>query len=85
MVHDAVALLPGSAAIHAALEAKDWEGDLGLSAVTVSIGLASYPQDLSLMHKLLDQADLALYRAKELGRNRTCHARDLLMAASPQP
>ena len=56
-----------------------------MSAVTVSIGLASYPQDLSLMHKLLDQADLALYRAKELGRNRTCHARDLLMAASPQP
>ncbi|WP_079415416.1 GGDEF domain-containing protein [Thiomonas intermedia] len=74
-----------AADIHAALEAKDWEGELGMPAVTVSIGLASYPQDLSLMHKLLDQADLALYRAKELGRNRTCHARDLLVAASAPP
>ena len=72
-----------AADIHAALEAKDWEADLDMTPVTVSIGLASYPQDISPMHKLLDQADLALYRAKELGRNRTCHAHDLLMTASP--
>jgi PAS domain S-box/diguanylate cyclase (GGDEF) domain len=72
-----------AADIHAAFEAKDWEGDLGVPDVTVSIGLASYPQDQPLLHKLLDQADLALYRAKENGRNRTCRAGDLLAAPAP--
>jgi diguanylate cyclase (GGDEF)-like protein len=72
-----------AADIHAAFEAKDWEGDLGVPGVTVSIGLASYPQDQPLLHKLLDQADLALYRAKESGRNRTCRAGDLLAAPAP--
>ncbi|OZB67277.1 MAG: diguanylate cyclase, partial [Thiomonas sp. 14-64-326] len=72
-----------AADIHAAFAAKDWEGDLSVPGVTVSIGLASYPQDQPQLHKLLDQADLALYRAKESGRNRTCRAGDLLAAPAP--
>ena len=72
-----------AADIHAAFEAKDWEGELGVPDVTVSIGLATYPQDQPQWHKLLDQADLALYRAKETGRNRTCRAGDLLAAPAP--
>jgi len=59
------------------LQAKDWEADLGIDAVTVSIGLASLTHDLAPAHKLLDAADLALYRAKEQGRNRTCSTLDV--------
>lgn len=60
-----------AADIHAALECKDWEADLEMGALTVSIGLACFPLQTPAS-KLLDLADLALYRAKEEGRNRTC-------------
>ncbi|MDH3392722.1 MAG: sensor domain-containing diguanylate cyclase [Desulfobulbaceae bacterium] len=40
-------------------------------AVTLSIGLASYPQDGMEKPDLIARADQALYRAKEEGRNRT--------------
>ncbi len=71
-----------AADLHAALESTDWDSDLGLDAVTVSIGLACFPHEQASAAKLLDQADLALYRAKELGRNLTCIARDPVAAAS---
>ena len=38
--------------------------------VTISIGVASYPADASSKAELLDRADLAMYRAKRLGRDR---------------
>lgn len=38
--------------------------------VTVSIGVASYPQDAANATSLISQADTALYAAKEGGRNR---------------
>ena len=38
--------------------------------ITVSAGVATYPDDVGEMEDLIDQADIALYRAKELGRNR---------------
>jgi len=38
-------------------------------AVTVSIGVASYPEDGDNLDALLDHADQALYSAKKHGRN----------------
>ena len=42
----------------------------GLSGITVSIGTAAYPDDGTTEEILLKSADLALYRAKQRGRNR---------------
>lgn len=39
--------------------------------LTVSIGVASYPSDGDSPGDLLKKADLALYQAKKMGRNRT--------------
>jgi diguanylate cyclase (GGDEF)-like protein len=37
--------------------------------LTISLGVASYPEDVGLPHELVTRADQALYRAKSLGRN----------------
>jgi len=37
--------------------------------ITISAGVATYPDDVGEMEDLIDQADIALYRAKEKGRN----------------
>jgi len=42
------------------------------SKVTVSCGIATFPQDCREIKELLEVADKALYKAKELGRNRVC-------------
>jgi len=47
------------------------EGRLPLGRLTISLGIATYPDDGTTTHDLLSAADLALYRAKEQGRNRT--------------
>jgi diguanylate cyclase (GGDEF)-like protein len=47
-------------------------------AVTASIGIALFPHDDVLGERLLKCADTAMYRAKELGRNRYAfYARDI--------
>ncbi len=38
--------------------------------LTVSVGIATFPEDATESHSLVDKADKALYRAKERGRNR---------------
>ncbi|MBA2284517.1 MAG: GGDEF domain-containing protein, partial [Ktedonobacteraceae bacterium] len=41
-------------------------------AITVSIGVASYPEDGATASEVRDQADQAMYWAKRLGRNQVC-------------
>lgn len=48
--------------------------------VTISVGVASFPEDSSDPIELVEMADSALYRAKREGRNRVCAYREL----SPQ-
>ena len=42
--------------------------------ITVSIGVASFPKDAINPGELIHRADLALYQAKEKGRNQVCAA-----------
>ncbi len=51
--------------------ASQTEERLGV-AVTVSIGVAAFPEHGNSLRVVLEKADQALYRAKEAGRNRVC-------------
>src|SRR5213082_443523 len=45
------------------------EQDLGLGSLTVSIGLAEYPEGGETPEELIASADAAMYQAKSAGRN----------------
>ena len=45
--------------------------------MTISIGIASYPNGVHTLEQLLEKADKALYKAKSDGRNRICTGQDL--------
>jgi diguanylate cyclase (GGDEF)-like protein len=45
--------------------------------ITISIGVASFPDDSSDPIELMEMADSALYHAKREGRNRVCAYQDL--------
>jgi diguanylate cyclase (GGDEF)-like protein len=47
-----------------------------LTAMTVSAGIATGPEDGSTMEELLRAADEALYAAKQAGRNRVISYRE---------
>ncbi len=59
-------------------------GTLPGGRVTVSIGVAGYPDDGDTASVILSRADRALYRAKDLGRNSVCGA-DPSEAVSTEP
>ncbi|MFH1189566.1 MAG: sensor domain-containing diguanylate cyclase, partial [Candidatus Omnitrophota bacterium] len=40
--------------------------------LTISCGIATYPEDASSKSELISNADLALYEAKHAGKNKTC-------------
>ena len=40
--------------------------------ITLSAGLATFPEDAKNIEQLIDKADTALYKAKQQGRNRVC-------------
>ncbi|MFL0196006.1 diguanylate cyclase [Clostridium sp. WILCCON 0269] len=42
--------------------------------ITISVGVASYPEATNEIEKLLELADMALYTAKRTGRNKVCSA-----------
>ncbi|MBN2417405.1 diguanylate cyclase [bacterium] len=71
-----VLILPGTAKQSALIVGEKirnliQETDFSGTRVTVSIGIASYPEDTDTRDMLITLADQALYRAKEEGRNRT--------------
>jgi diguanylate cyclase (GGDEF)-like protein len=47
-------------------------------SITVSVGLSTYPEDSKDKKGLINIADKALYYAKETGRNRCVHFRDIV-------
>lgn len=77
---DKTTALSRSEAIREAIEQHTFEVNRDQpERITVSIGVASYPQDETSYENLVKQADEALYRAKELGRNRVVNC------SFPQP
>ncbi len=46
--------------------------DGGSFSVTISIGLATFPEDATTVQQLIKAADEAVYEAKRLGKNRVC-------------
>ena len=48
------------------------EGGGGAIRVTLSVGIAGYPDNGADHHQILEQADAALYRAKKEGKNKVC-------------
>jgi len=53
------------------------QGSKDTHRITVSIGVASFPDDSSDPIELVEMADSALYRAKRSGRNRVAAYRDI--------
>jgi diguanylate cyclase (GGDEF)-like protein/putative nucleotidyltransferase with HDIG domain len=82
-----LAMLPGVDAEEAAFAAERVRSTLAASPVaagddlaipvTISIGQAGFPADGTAAEALIHQADLAVYAAKALGRNRIVRACDL--------
>ncbi len=54
------------------LEQRIFHTDKGDLRVTLSMGVAAYPQHARSKEQLVERADAALYVAKENGRNRVC-------------
>ncbi len=55
--------------IRETIEAKASPGTM---PVTASLGISSWPTDGASKEDIITRADAALYRAKQIGRNRTC-------------
>ena len=41
--------------------------------MTISVGVAAYPDDGDTVEKLMKKADVGLYQAKHAGRNQVMH------------
>ena len=52
--------------------------------LTVSLGVASWPADGVTREEIIGCADAALYRAKQVGRNRTCLSSYMMKPGTPQ-
>ncbi len=56
------------------MEKTKFEGEevLPRGHLTISLGVATYPEDAKSREELIQRADEALYEAKRLGKNRVC-------------
>ncbi len=71
--------------VHAALAQAHLEIDNAPRSISVSVGVASSPEDAATMAELLREADRAMYTAKSLGGGRSALARDgARRGAAPQ-
>ncbi|MGQ9630605.1 MAG: sensor domain-containing diguanylate cyclase [bacterium] len=57
--------------IRRAVESNEWIDNIPL---TISLGVATFPDDAQSRDELIEKADRALYKAKRAGRNRVCLA-----------
>lgn len=44
------------------------------TSITISIGVATFPEDSNIKSDLIHQADMNLYKAKTAGRNKVCYS-----------
>jgi len=51
---------------------KGFEEDLKKPNLTISIGISTFPYDATDKDTLIHKADIALYEAKKLGKNKVC-------------
>ena len=54
------------------VESKQFDTEAGKLSVTLSLGVASYPEDGKTLHEVMTAADDMLYVCKESGRNMVC-------------
>jgi diguanylate cyclase (GGDEF)-like protein len=80
---DAGGALPLAERVRSAIERSQVVFEGARLAVTVSVGVASWPDDGGEIDALLAAADRALYAAKQDGRNRVASAASLARAANP--
>lgn len=78
-----IVLLPRTPAAEAAIVAERIRQDIaaqpvvterGVAEVTISMGIAGLAGANDTLDEIISRADLALYEAKRMGRNRTCAA-----------
>jgi diguanylate cyclase (GGDEF)-like protein len=80
---DAAGAAPLAERVRAAIEGSQAVFEGARLAVTVSVGVAAWPDDGREIETLLAAADRALYSAKQDGRNRVASAAALARAAGP--
>jgi len=71
--------------IRHAVESTPFTTDAGRAPCTVSIGVASFPEDGRSIEALLARADRALYEAKAAGRNRVLQHSAAMERGAPPP
>ncbi len=58
--------------IRAQIEAHAFAGEDESGPITITLGVAVFPEDAATAEELIQQADDALYRGKHEGKNRVC-------------
>lgn len=69
---DGANALQAAERLREAVERREFPTSAGMLRCTISVGVATSNSDTVDVEDLLRRADLAMYRAKELGRNRVC-------------